>query len=39
MNMHVLGDAISENNMKIVKMRKKNGNEHVEERYAITQGM
>jgi archaellum biogenesis protein FlaJ (TadC family) len=38
MNMHVLGDAISENNVKIVKMRKKRY-EYVEERYAITQGM
>jgi archaellum biogenesis protein FlaJ (TadC family) len=38
MDMHVLGDYISENNMKIVKMRKKR-HEHVEERYAITQGM
>jgi archaellum biogenesis protein FlaJ (TadC family) len=38
MNMHVLGDAISENNMKTVKMRKKR-HEHAEERYAIAQGM
>jgi archaellum biogenesis protein FlaJ (TadC family) len=34
MDMPVLGDYISENNMKITKMRKKRY-EHAEERYAI----